>query len=170
LFDERIALQLQAIGTSLAGACGMRGLFGLDFILRDSVPLIVEINPRYTASVEVLEHALGLSVLGLHRQVFQPEVAMTTNIPRSTGGIIGKAILFARENLVFPGKGPWQATLGNSGPATTLPNYADIPSSGERIESGQPILTFFVRGKNFDSCLEQMRAGALDLDRWLWRQ
>ena len=42
-------------------AFGLVGLFGVDLILRDGEPWPVEVNPRYTASVEVLELALGTS-------------------------------------------------------------------------------------------------------------
>ena len=48
---------LQQLGLDLARGCGLRGLFGVDFVLSEGVPWPVEINPRYTASVEVLEYA-----------------------------------------------------------------------------------------------------------------
>src|SRR6266542_4829427 len=61
---------LEAIGRELTAASGLRGLFGVDFVLRDCIPWPVEVNPRYTASVEVLEYATGLRAVALHRQVF----------------------------------------------------------------------------------------------------
>ena len=44
-------------------AFGLAGWFGVDFILRDGIPWPVEINPRYTASVEIHELASGRSLL-----------------------------------------------------------------------------------------------------------
>src|SRR5262249_12482523 len=49
------------IGEVLAPECGLRGLFGVDCIVHDGVPWPVEVNPRYTASVEVVEWQTGRS-------------------------------------------------------------------------------------------------------------
>ncbi len=51
---------LDRIGKALVEGCGLRGLFGVDGVLRDGTFWLVEVNPRYTASVEVLEYATGL--------------------------------------------------------------------------------------------------------------
>ena len=66
------ATRIRTLGAVLATSFGLRGLFGVDFILSDGHPWPVEINPRYTASVEVLELALGASLLAAHRSVFDP--------------------------------------------------------------------------------------------------
>lgn len=62
---------LQHLGAVLASAFGLRGPFGVDFILKDGVAWPVEINPRYTASVEVLEYATGMSVLAVDRESWE---------------------------------------------------------------------------------------------------
>ena len=61
---------LEKIGAALARRCGLRGLFGVDGVVRDGAFLPVEVNPRYTASVEVLEYAGGLSAMAWHRAAF----------------------------------------------------------------------------------------------------
>ena len=56
---------------ALAWAGGLVGLFGVDFILdADDVAWPVELNPRYTGSVEVLEHATGRAVMLDHAAAF----------------------------------------------------------------------------------------------------
>jgi predicted ATP-grasp superfamily ATP-dependent carboligase len=72
---------LLSIGETLARAGGLLGLFGIDFVLRDDVPWPVEVNPRYTASVEVHEYATGLPSLALHRAVFDERVGLTAPLP-----------------------------------------------------------------------------------------
>ena len=57
---------LSELGWVLASSFPLIGLFGVDFILRDDDIWPVEVNPRYTASVEVLELALGRSLLAEH--------------------------------------------------------------------------------------------------------
>src|SRR5262249_4148960 len=55
---------LVVLGLEAAGEFGLREVWGADFILRadSGLPALVEINPRYTAGVEVLEHATGGAV------------------------------------------------------------------------------------------------------------
>ena len=59
------------IGRVLAERFALRGLWGMDFVLEDSSLRVTEINPRYTASVEVYEHAYGISLLTWQQVVFE---------------------------------------------------------------------------------------------------
>ena len=172
---------LERLGGTLAATAGLRGLFGVDCVLRDGIPWPVEVNPRYTASVEVLEYATGLSALGLHRCAFEtdiearsasegsPSLALRASIKApSPTSVVGKAVLFARASLVFPAEGPWLAELLSPGPAGEMPAFADIPPAGQRIEAGKPILTIFARAADIEGCLETLRRVARDLDAVLF--
>jgi uncharacterized protein len=160
----------QRLGNALTDGFGLCGLFGVDCILQDGVPYPVEVNPRYTASVEVLELATGMEALGLHRQVFSPDLnwqvdgslAMNSRNTSANHEIVGKAIFFARSPLIVPSQGPWQAALES--PCTGFRPFADIPRAGERIEEGRPIVTFFARASSMDDCVEQLRDRAQSLD------
>src|SRR5207247_8677638 len=131
----------QSVGAALAETFGLRGLFGVDAIFCDGVPWPVEINPRYTASVEVVERCLRRPLLPMHRAVFEetpvPELAIPAGAP-----IWGKAILYARKALVFPDEGPWSPVLREDVSPETA-EYADLPHAGEIIERGWPVLTLF---------------------------
>ncbi len=50
---------LERLGNTLTASCQLRGIFGVNGVLRDGAFWPVEVNPRYTASVEVLEYARG---------------------------------------------------------------------------------------------------------------
>src|SRR5262245_33529300 len=91
---------LAQLGQVLTTAFALRGLFGVDFILRDDTPWPVEINPRYTASVEVLELATGQAFLALHAQAFGEQVTVADRPPIT--GMLAKAIYFAADSLCFP--------------------------------------------------------------------
>jgi predicted ATP-grasp superfamily ATP-dependent carboligase len=160
--------RLGRLGTVLAQGCRLRGLFGVDCIFRDDTPFPVEINPRYTASVEVLEHATRLPALAFHRQVFDPDARPawpreSTDVPK-----VGKAILFAKADVIFPADGPWSAVLGSTGPVEEMPAFADIPEKGQPIRAGQPLLTFFTRGDSPTVVWDALRQIAADLDQWLY--
>jgi predicted ATP-grasp superfamily ATP-dependent carboligase len=159
--------QLERLGSTLERWCHLRGLFGVDCIVRENVPWPVEVNPRYAASVEVLEYGAGVPAMALHRRVFDKDAPVVNAKPHAAG-MVGKAILFAREALTFPDYGPWMATLRKPGPIDEMPAFADIPHAGEPIEARRPVLTFFARAASEDACLAKLKSIAADLDRWLF--
>lgn len=162
---------LTALGHALACECLLKGLFGVDGVLRDGVFWPVEINPRYTASVEVLEYAAGKRMLDFHAHVFTHRRLPPLSPPAVPGNrTIGKAILFARDDLHFPADGPWIPELRSQNPVQQLPGFADIPAAGERIEAGKPILTFFAAADSPSACEDALRRIAADLDRWLFER
>ncbi|WP_162271647.1 ATP-grasp domain-containing protein [Gemmata sp. SH-PL17] len=57
--DTQVANTITRLGQMLAAEMGLRGTWGLDFVLVGSVSFSLEVNPRYTAAVEVLEYAGG---------------------------------------------------------------------------------------------------------------
>jgi predicted ATP-grasp superfamily ATP-dependent carboligase len=164
--DLPLQQSLQQLGEALVSASGMMGLFGVDFILRDGLPWLVEINPRYTSSMEILEHAGGQSLLKLHRSVFDAGVGPAPVDPARSPEILGKAILFASRSLKFPPRGPW-CLPDRPASVRELPAFADIPQPGAHIAAGRPVLAFFARAASVHECFQNLQEIAVDLDRRL---
>jgi len=70
-----------------------------------------------------------------------------------TGSVIGKAIVFAREDVVAVGTRTW---LGDE-------TVRDIPKPGEPLARGQPICTVFAEGENSGACVEALKRRAHDV-------
>jgi predicted ATP-grasp superfamily ATP-dependent carboligase len=163
-----VEARLKKIGNVLARACGLRGLFGVDCILQGDTPWPVEVNPRYTASVEVLEYATGLRPLELHRGVFAGGAFPLGPPATEAERYVGKAILFAREAFTFPRRGPWDPALDGTAAVDRMPAFADVPRPGQPIRGGAPILTLLTNGDSPRHCLETLKEIARDLDRRLF--
>ena len=155
---------LETLGAALARRCRLRGLFGVDGIVRNGAFLPVEVNPRYTASVEILEYGCAFSALAWHRAAFVPTAPQPAP-PGSPTTCIGKAVLFAKDALTFPDDGPWNAVLRSPPALAEPPPFADIPHPGTTIKVGRPILTFFVQAETADECLDALQRTAAELDR-----
>ena len=155
---------LEKLGSALGRRCGLRGLFGVDGVVRDGAFLPVEVNPRYSASVEVLEYATGLSAMAWHRAAFVP-AARPVPSADGTANCVGKAVYFAPRDLTFPADGPWVDVLGSPAPIVEPPPFADIPHPGTLIKAGRPVLTLFARAAVPDDCAAALRRMAADLDR-----
>jgi uncharacterized protein len=142
------------IGETLTDVGGLRGVFGVDAIISDSGLTVVEVNPRYPASAEVLELAEGLSVLA--ESSHQPSVAHA---------IIGKGISYAPFAFQFPGVGPWDVDLDEEWNPGRVPTFGDIPLLGESFRLSDPVVTIFATGDDEDQCLLNLRRQAQELDQ-----
>ena len=134
------------IGEVLAGEFELKGLFGVDAIKRQNSIYPVEVNPRYTASVEVLELALCCHAVKYHYDSGNNQ-ALTVE-ERTPRHKVGKAILFAPEDLVFTGCDQGGFTI------------ADIPAPGTAIQQGQPVLTVLVNGDSIASITHSLKRAA----------
>jgi predicted ATP-grasp superfamily ATP-dependent carboligase len=162
--EHPTAEKLAMLGTALVEGFCLRGLFGVDCILQDGVPFPVEVNPRYTASMELWDFILGMPLLAQHRCVFEGDAPAPPISRPSTHKVCGKAILFAHQSLTFPEHGPWSASLQAAADVWSLPAFADIPRAGSRIEAGSPVLTIFAQADSMKACLEPLQQIAADLD------
>jgi predicted ATP-grasp superfamily ATP-dependent carboligase len=126
---------------------GLVGANGLDFIARDGTPYPIEVNPRYSASMELVERATGLSLFELHRTACGGVLPAE---PPAARAVVGKAIVFAQRDVVVRDGLRW----------TIDGDLADVPHPGERILAGHPICTLFASGSDASICLQRLRAGA----------
>jgi predicted ATP-grasp superfamily ATP-dependent carboligase len=157
-----------ALGSALVRGLGLRGLFGVDCVLRDGVAYPVEVNPRYTASVEVIEYATYTPALAVHRRAFEPDAPLPEP-GRSSSAVVGKAVLFAHRPFHFPARGPWCRSVGKVRAGRGgMPDFADIPHEGEWLEEGKPVLSLFAAAATVARCLGALRQAAADLDRRLF--
>jgi predicted ATP-grasp superfamily ATP-dependent carboligase len=152
--------QLKRLGSVLAASLGLIGLFGVDGVLADGVFWPVEINPRYTASMEIHERAGGLSMIACHIAACSCAV-LPDPFDMSSLGWQAKQILFAsREIRVDP---RWAEWMGRQNAGAQWPVVADVPRSGTRIAAGHPLLTIFGRGdcrEEAAEALERLRREA----------
>jgi predicted ATP-grasp superfamily ATP-dependent carboligase len=137
------------VGAVLAAEFAIRGLFGIDWIVETGVPWPVEINPRYTASVEVVEAMTGLSLIADHARAFGIEIPTVCRNRHSR--FVAKRILFASQPGVAPTDWPW------TDPTADRPSVADLPCPGTRLDPGDPVLTVFARGRTIAEVVARLK-------------
>jgi predicted ATP-grasp superfamily ATP-dependent carboligase len=168
MLSETQRAMFERLGQTLVQDFGLRGLFGVDCVLRDGVPWPVEVNPRYTASVEILELASGLPILALHGMVFDPEITLPKTNPPFEKPFLAKGILFAKGLFVFPGQGPWEELLARPVDPWRTPAFADLPDPGQAFAAGQPILTLFSRGMSAEECVSNLQSQVREIEKLLY--
>lgn len=134
--------QLQLAGDTLVREFGLRGLFNVDYILgKHNSVCVLEVNPRYSASVEVLENSLGFQSMQLHSAEFSssPQRDLRPNLSKLPQRYSGKTIVYAKSSVVV------SRTLISLVKAwnrhSLSPGLADISAVGDRIAAGSPIAT-----------------------------
>jgi len=152
-----IADQFLRIGETLHQSFALLGLFGVDAILQDGMVWPVEVNPRYTASVEVIERATAFKAVAAHVSACCDSKLPELSTPRQQSG---KLIVWAQRKCLFPALGKLPAEL-RACPST--PTLADIPAANTPIEAGSPIATVLADASCTESVVEQLanRAAAL---------
>jgi predicted ATP-grasp superfamily ATP-dependent carboligase len=144
------------LAAAVTEAFGLVGVNGIDFIARRGVPYAVEVNPRYCASMELVERACGISIFQLHARACGgdlPDMVLTG----PGAALPGKAILYARSDVVPEDTAPWLED----------DDVRDVPPPGERIGRGHPICTVFARGGTIAQCHAALAARARALYRSL---
>lgn len=151
--NEALAKNLAFHGELLSKDLQLKGGWGLDFIDNpNGKAFTIEMNPRYTAAVEVLEFATGKAFLG------------DATSPRPSSPVVGKAIYYAPHRITFPTSGPWDESLANCTNVWQRPDFADIPHGGSQIETGQPVCTILAEATSEAECLLQLQKRARELD------
>ncbi len=137
---ETILEQVRGIAAFLTREYGLAGANGFDFILQDDCVWITEVNPRYSASMELIERAYGLPIFDLHLQAavngIIPEFKLESEL--SGGSYFAKGILYCERESFAPEIRDWQER-----------DLRDVPHSGEILHKGGPICTVFANRANY---------------------
>jgi predicted ATP-grasp superfamily ATP-dependent carboligase len=140
--DRLLALlpRLQEAATALTRHFGLVGLGGLDLIAgpRDGDVTLLEVNPRYSASMELIERAYAVPLFDWHVDAstagllprFDLAAALSRSVGTATSACWGKSILFAHQSVAVPDTDSWLDA-----------GVCDVPQSGETIRRGAPICT-----------------------------
>lgn len=138
--EAAAASSVRDIVDAVASEFGLVGVNGIDFIVRGGAIHVLELNPRFTSSMELLERAHDLSIFDVHVRACV-EAALPPP-PLSPVEVLGKAVLWARRDLVVPDTDGW---LNDD-------SIRDVPHTGDRVPAGHPVCTIFARGGHASEC------------------
>ena len=154
----RVAESFARIGDLLAREFDLLGLFGVDAIVNEQGVWPVEVNPRYTASMELLDRACEVSAVRIHVAACE-SATLPDKVPRPRDQTCGKVVIFADRTM--------QVSADLSGPAAhdaaRFAALADIPPAGTTIESGQPIVTILADARDEEGVLQILQRQAADM-------
>ena len=116
------------------------GSNGVDYILDKNGELkVIEINPRFQGTYELVENSLGINLLDAHIKACEGEII---DIPNPSKYSI-KKIIYARK----------QVNIGN----LNIPNVYDIPYEGVKIEKDQPLVTIISSNEDLKTAIDDAK-------------
>jgi predicted ATP-grasp superfamily ATP-dependent carboligase len=150
--DEALFDAASALASTVAEEFGLIGVNGVDFVARDGVPFAIEVNPRWSASMELVECAYGVSVFGAHAAACAAGALPDFDLARARRGVgaAGKAVVFARRDIVVGDTRRWLP--GEDADDRGAATLRDIPHPGEQIPAGRPVCTVFAAGRDAVAC------------------
>jgi predicted ATP-grasp superfamily ATP-dependent carboligase len=154
--DHALARAAAALVRTIADEFELVGVNGVDFVARDGVPYAIEVNPRWTASMELVERAYGLSVFAAHAAACVNGVLPAFDLRKARRAqAFGKAIVFARHDVTVGDTREWMSS-----------GARDMPHPREGIAAGRPICSVLATGRDALDCHAALveRAGRVYAD------
>jgi len=155
--DEHLLERATLLAESVTRAFGLVGVNGVDFVTQRGMPYAIEVNPRYTAAMELVERAYGISLFDVHVRACRQGLPAfdLAAARRRTPDAVGKAIVYARR----------PTALGDTRSWLLDSDMRDISPPGTRFAPREPICTIFARGRDAAACFAALAHRAARLYR-----
>ena len=131
--------QIDEMASALTSRFGLIGVNGLDIVIgRDpdgvARPYLLEVNPRFSGSMELAERAFGVNVFSLHvESAARAPAAMDPACSRRSRRQ-GHRLRAATPSPHRTRDGGWRVGV------------RDVPPTGQRIAAGHPVCTVLAQG------------------------
>ncbi len=137
--------EVERMGQLLGEAFSLRGPWGIDLCRHASGLYVLELNPRYTAGMEVLELATGQSFL-------ERPHSLQKRRARPADLIVGKATIYAPRDFLLPADWNWSDLGAASYDCWDVPELSDLARPGTRFQAGDPVCTVWERTTTVEKC------------------
>jgi len=137
-FDHPLSGQMIALAEKIAATSGCTGTLGIDFVIGEDTPYVIEVNPRFQGTVDTVEIAYACNLFQYHVN------ACAGTLPEAP-----KPQEFAARRILFADR---DMTLG-ADLKDLAPIVSDIPWPGTFFEEEQAIVSVSGTGKTRDEAL-----------------
>lgn len=144
-----------AMAEALTAELGLVGVNGLDISVNGGKVEPVGLDPRYTAAMELLERAHGVSVFDIHASACDGRLPRSELAYRPASVAYGNATVRARDAV----------TLGDTRAWVRDPSIRDVPRPGVTIDRGYPICTVFAEAGDLTACRRALARRAAQVYR-----
>jgi len=150
-FQSKYNEEMREIAVRLVLKLGLIGSNGVDFLITEDGPVVIEVNARFQGTLDTVEYTSGISVFDAHVRAFGGDLVEVPPPDATKDRFAGKAILFADGGVTI------DETIAEK---LAQERIMDIPQIGGRIPAGDPITTVFCEGDSREQVVRELRAAA----------
>ena len=153
-FRNKQADEMESLAEELALDFKLLGSNGVDFLVTENGPIVLEINPRFQGSLDTVEKAMNINLFEAHAGCFRDKLPSKpkANCFAARGIIYSDRELFIDEKLM-------DVILREKG--------ADIPSKGMKIEPDWPLTSLFSCTSTREDALLSLESGANRINNFI---
>lgn len=138
-YKTRFHDEMFDMSKKLIEALGLVGSNGIDFMVNETGPYVLEVNPRFQGSLDSVELAIKDNLFKLHKDAIEGKLR---EVKVKQFGIRG--IYFARRHT---------KVVGNM----LKPGLADIPKAGNTFERGEAIVSVLGHGPTRGTAVSMLK-------------
>jgi len=146
-FRTEYAEEMEALAEELVLEFGLLGSNGVDFLITEKGPVVLEINPRFQGSLDTVEMATGINLFEAHIGCFRGELPEKPEAKF----FAARGVLYSDRELFIDRK-LMDVILREKS--------ADIPSMGTVTEPDWPLTSLFACASTRDESVRSLERGA----------
>lgn len=156
-FRTEHAGEMEKLAEELMLEFRLRGSNGVDFLLTEKGPVVLEINPRFQGSLDTVERATDLNLFEAHVNCFRGEIPEKPSAKR----FAARGVLYSDREL-FIDRTLMDVILGEES--------ADIPCSRSVAGPDGPLTSLFACAPTREEALHSLKAGAERIKAFIDRE
>ncbi|MBP2031194.1 putative ATP-grasp superfamily ATP-dependent carboligase [Methanohalophilus levihalophilus] len=145
-FDTPYKNEMMGISEKLCTHFELVGSNGVDFLITEKGPIVLEINARFQGSLDSIEMATGLNLFETHIRSF--EGILPAEITENR--FAARAIIYVDGQPLQVGERPGKWEI--------VTKLADIPKSNHIAEQDEPFLSILETGQNRQELMENLQS------------
>ncbi|WP_455369349.1 ATP-grasp domain-containing protein [[Eubacterium] cellulosolvens] len=130
-----ILKKCEHIAEKVVNHFSLKGSNGVDLVISDGIPHVIEVNPRFQGTLECTEKALGINLVETHVKACTENILPDNRELKQSSSKHMRLILFAKKRAVVPD-------------LILRKECRDIPHPRTRIETGEPVCSIILEGND----------------------
>jgi hypothetical protein len=152
-FETPYDSEMKHIAETIILELGLVGSNGVDFIITENGPVVIEVNARFQGSLDCVEMATGINLLNSHLKAFEGILDIPVEIKNrredvSSHGYAGRCILYSDRSFVMT------ETVRDM---LLERNVCDVPVAGQVIGPYEPVISVLSSGKDRTEVIQRMK-------------
>ncbi|MCC4772129.1 ATP-grasp domain-containing protein [Methanosarcina sp. DH2] len=146
-FRTEYSEEMEALSEELVLELGLLGSNGVDFLVTEKGPVVLEVNPRFQGSLDTVEKATGINLFEAHVGCFRGELP-----EKPEAKLFAARGVFYSDRELFIDRKLMDVILREKS--------ADIPSQGTVTEPDWPLTSLFALASTRDEAVRSLEGGA----------